>query len=143
VFNKYALLADLIVFIHMLYVIFAVGGEVVIVLGGIFRWRWIRNKIFRITHLVAVVIVSIESIGDVLCPITEWEYQLRRLAGQEMEEDITFIGRLIRLIVFYDFPDWAFSVMYIGFGVLVVLTFFLIPPDWRRKKPRKRGKRSP
>lgn len=132
--NKYAVLADLIVFIHMLYVFFTVGGETAIVLGGIFRWRWIRNRIFRIAHLVAVVIVSIESLVGALCPITEWEHQLRRLAGQHVEEDITFIGRLIRLIVFYEFPDWAFSVMYIGFGVLVVLTVFLIPPDWKKKK---------
>jgi hypothetical protein len=131
--NGYAILADLIVFIHMLYVFFTVGGETAIVLGGIFRWRWIRNRVFRIVHLVAVVIVSVESLVGVLCPITEWEHQLRRMAGQDVEEDITFIGRLIRLIVFYEFPDWAFSVMYIGFGVLVVLTVFLIPPYWKKK----------
>jgi len=131
--NKYAFLADLIVFFHMLYVIFAVGGEAVILLGALLRWRWIRNMVFRIVHIVAVLIVSIESMADFLCPITEWEHQLRRLAGQTVEEDITFIGRLIRLIVFYDFPDWAFSVMYIGFGIMVALTFILIPPKRRRK----------
>ncbi len=130
--NKYAIFADLIVFFHMLYVIFAVGGEAVILLGALLRWRWIRNIVFRIVHIVAVLIVSIESMADFLCPITEWEHQLRRLAGQTVEEDITFIGRLIRLIVFYDFPDWAFSVMYIGFGIMVVLTFVLIPPKRRK-----------
>ena len=130
--NKYAIFADLIVFFHMLYVIFAVGGEAVILLGALLRWRWIRNIVFRIVHIAAVLIVSIESMADFLCPITEWEHQLRRLAGQTVEEDITFIGRLIRLIVFYDFPDWAFSVMYIGFGIMVVLTFVLIPPKRRK-----------
>ena len=130
--KKYAIFADLIVFFHMLYVIFAVGGEAVILLGALLRWRWIRNIVFRIVHIAAGLIVSIESMADFLCPITEWEHQLRRLAGQTVEEDITFIGRLIRLIVFYDFPDWAFSVMYIGFGIMVVLTFVLIPPKRRK-----------
>ena len=86
-----------------------------------------------------MVIVSIESLVGVLCPITEWEHQLRRMAGQHVEEDITFIGRLIRLIVFYEFPDWAFSVMYIGFGVLVILTVFLIPPDWKKSGSSKKS----
>ena len=135
-FNRYAFLADLIVGFHMLYVAFAVGGELLIVIGWILRWRWIRGRVFRIAHLIAVVVVSIESMADVLCPITEWEYRLRVLAGQTAEQDITFIGRLIRLVVYYDLPDWAFSVMYIGFGVLVALTFFLIPPYWGRQNER-------
>ena len=71
------------------YVIFAVGGEAVILLGALLRWRWIRNMVFRIIHIVSVVIVSIESMADFLCPITEWEYQLRRLAGQTVEKDMT------------------------------------------------------
>jgi hypothetical protein len=51
----YALLADLIVAIHIAYVVYVVGGLVAILMGA---WRgrtWIRNPWFRITHLVAIL----------------------------------------------------------------------------------------
>jgi len=126
--NCYALLADLVVFVHLLYVSFAVGGELIIVVGWIFKWCWVRNRAFRITHLCAVVLVAIEALSGILCPLTEWEYNLRIKAGQHVESDMTFVARLIRKIIFYDFPDWVFTLMYVGFAVLVVLTFFLVRP---------------
>jgi hypothetical protein len=48
--------------------------------------------------------------------------------GQRVEEQIGFVPRLIRSIIFYDFPSWVFTIMYIGFGALVVITFFLVRP---------------
>ncbi len=128
----YALFADLLVLFHFSYVSFAVGGELFILAGAFLKWGVVRNLAFRIAHLVAVVFVTLESLVDVLCPLTEWEYNLRELAGQRVEREISFIGRLLRKIIFYDFPSWAFTLMYVGFGALVILTFILIPP--RRKR---------
>ncbi len=129
----YAFLADTIVTVHFGYVIFTVGGELLILLGGIFKWRWIKNLTFRIVNLCAVVLVAIEAAGGVLCPLTEWEYRLRTLAGQNVEDRIAFVPRLIRSLIFYDFPWWVFVAMYIGFGAIVVLTFIFIPPARKRK----------
>ena len=128
----YALFADLLVLFHFSYVSFAVGGELFILAGAFLKWGVVRNSAFRIAHLVAVVFVALESLVDVLCPLTEWEYNLRELAGQRVEREISFIGRLLRKIIFYDFPSWAFTLMYMGFGALVIFTFILIPP--RRKR---------
>jgi len=128
----YAFFADLLVLFHFFYVTFAVGGEFFILAGAFLKLGVIRNFAFRIAHLVAVVFVALESLVDVLCPLTEWEYNLRELAGQRVEREISFVGRLLRRIIFYDFPSWAFTLMYVGFGALVILTFILIPP--RRKK---------
>ena len=128
----YALFADLLVLFHFSYVSFAVGGELFILAGAFLKRSVVRNLAFRIAHLVAVVFVALESLVDVLCPLTEWEYNLRELAGQRVEREISFLGRLLRKIIFYDFPSWAFTLMYVGFGALVILTFILIPP--RRKR---------
>ncbi len=130
----YAFVADLIVFFHLLYVIFAVGGELVIISGGIFKWKWIRNFQFRIAHLIAVVFVAIEALMGMICPLTEWEYRLRVLAGQQVDKDITFIGQIIRKIIFYNFPAWVFTTMYIGFAVIVILSIIIIPPKRKGKK---------
>lgn len=128
----YAFFADLLVLFHFFYVTFAVGGEFFILAGAFLKLGVVRNFAFRIAHLVAVVFVALESLVDVLCPLTEWEYNLRELAGQRVEREISFLGRILRRIIFYDFPSWAFTLMYVGFGALVILTFIFIPPRRRR-----------
>lgn len=132
----YGFAADFIVLFHLCYVLFAVGGGLLIVLGWLFRWPWIRNFAFRIVHLLAVVVVAVEALIGVLCPLTEWEYRLRFLAVQTVEEEIPFMARLVRRLIFYDFPAWVFTVAYILFALLVVASFFFVPPR-RKSRPEK------
>jgi len=130
--SGYALLADVIVSFHFCYVAFAIGGELAVLLGGLCRWGWVRNVPFRITHLCAVVLVAVESVIGVPCPLTVWEHELRRMAGQRSEEQIGFIARLVRGIIFYDFPAWVFVAAYVSFALLVVATFVFVRPRRRR-----------
>ncbi len=130
--NAYALLADLIVGFHFMYVMFVIFGQVVIVLGWIFRWGFIRNPIFRVIHFLSILVVAMQAIFGVLCPLTIWEYQLREMAGQVAEWDISFIGRLLRMLVFYNFPPWFFTVLHVGFASVVLLTLILVPPRFKR-----------
>ena len=129
----YGFAADAIVVFHFCYVLFAVGGELIVLLGWLLRWPWIRNLAFRIVHLASVAVVAMEALIGVLCPLTDWEYRLRLLAGQTFEEEIPFMARLVRRIIFYDFPTWVFTLTYILFALLVAATLLLVPP---RKKPR-------
>lgn len=131
--GSYALLADLIVVFHLFYVAFAVGGEAAIITGWFFRQTWIRNPVFRVAHLLSVVFVAIEASFGIFCPLTVWEYQLRQLAGQRVDRDISFIARLVRMAIFYDLPPWVFTIIYISFGVLVILTFIFIPPRFLKR----------
>jgi hypothetical protein len=128
----FALAADLLVGFHFLYVLFAVAGELVVLAGGLLRWSWVRNLPLRVTHLAAVALVAVEALLGMVCPLTTWEYDLRVLAGQRVERDISFVGRLVRSIIFYDFPTWVFTVTYVAFALLVAGTFFLFPPKARR-----------
>lgn len=130
----YTLLADLIVTFHFLYVIFAVGGQVAIMVGVWLRWHWIRQPIFRIVHLIAVAFVGLEAVIGMVCPLTEWEYNLRQLAGQSVDRDLSFVARLMRMLIFYDFPSWVFTFMHISFGFLVILTFVFVPPRFHKKE---------
>ncbi|MBP7553870.1 MAG: DUF2784 domain-containing protein [Spirochaetes bacterium] len=131
--NKYSLLADIIVIFHFIYVIFVVFGEIFILLGGFFKWAWIRNIIFRGLHLAAILIVAFEAVFGIWCPLTIIEYNLRSLAGQTSEETIPFIANIVRSIIFYDLPTWVFTIIYILFFLLVVLTLIFIPPKFRKK----------
>jgi hypothetical protein len=134
----YAVLADIIVLFHFCYVVFTVGGELVILLGGLLRWRWVRAVAFRMVHLAAVALVAAEALGGAACPLTTWEYRLRIAAGQRVEEQVSFIARLARSIIFHDFPAWVFVAAYVGFAILVGATFLIVPVR-RRRQDRARG----
>jgi hypothetical protein len=128
----YGLLADVVVAIHLAYVSYVVVGQLAVFVGIVLRWQWIRNIWFRVTHLLAISIVAFEAIMDITCPLTRWEAQLRGLAGQQVQEN-DFMGRLIHDLFFFSWPQWVFTALYIGFALLVLGTFVVAPPRWRKK----------
>jgi len=135
--NK-SLSADLIVSIHFVIVIFNVGGLFVIILGGFLQWRFVRNFWFRVIHLAMILIVVFEALFGITCPLTDLEYDLRIAAGQFNASGEAFIARLIHLIIFYDFPQIVFTVVYCVFGLAVLATWWFFPPFY----PWKRGKKT-
>jgi len=121
-----ALLADLLVFLHLGYVSFVIAGLLLIWLGVLLGWGWVRRPLFRLPHLVCTLIVPLEALTGLICPLTTWERELRFEAGQS-PEDISFMARLARDVLFYRAPEWVFTVSYVAFGLLVLATFFLVP----------------
>ncbi|WP_461255851.1 DUF2784 domain-containing protein [Treponema sp. R80B11-R83G3] len=132
-----SLIADLVVSIHFGYVTFVVGGLFVIILGGIFRWRFIKNFWLRAIHLAMILLVVFETLFGISCPLTDWEYELRITAGQQNVASESFIARLIHLLIFYDFPQIVFTIAYCVFGIAVIMTWWLIPPiyPWHKIHP--------
>ena len=105
--NFYALLADVIVFIHLLYMGYIVFGQLGIMIGWPCGWRWIRNLWFRTTHLAMILIVVGEALAGVMCPLTTWEADLRRAAGQDGGvEGASFTGRMLHSIQFAGAEYW-------------------------------------
>ena len=130
----YAFLADLIAAIHFCYVSFVVFGLLVILLGGALRCRFVRNFWFRVVHLTMILIVVVEALLGMMCPLTVWEYQLRVAAGQEYATDVSFVARMIHQLMFFDFPPFVFLIGYCLFGLAVLVSWWLIPPVWPWKK---------
>jgi hypothetical protein len=130
----YRLLADLIVAVHVAYVGYVVIGQLLIWAGIPLRWRWVRNPWFRWTHLAMIGIVALEAVFGVSCPLTEWERDLRIAAGQQASGQ-SFVGRLLHDLIHFNAPEWVFTILHIGFAVLVLGTFILFPPRFRRGRP--------
>ena len=128
----YRIAADLVVTVHFAYVAFVLVGFVLILVGIIRRWRWIRNPWFRGIHLACILFVVAEAWLGITCPLTVWEKNLRRLAGETTYRG-DFIANLIHELLFYDAPPWVFTVAYSLFGLLALLTFLLAPPRRRRR----------
>ena len=129
----YALLADLSVIVHLAYVAFVIAGTVLVLTGALLRWRWIRNPVFRVVHLLAITVVAVQAAVGVICPLTEWETALRRRAGQQVEADISFVGRLVRDVLYSDVSPRALTITYVIFALLVFATLLIVPLRWRRR----------
>ncbi len=131
--QSFILLADTVLAAHVLYVAFVVLGFAVIIWGALFRRRWVRNPLFRYTHLAAIGIVALQAIAGVPCPLTIWERDLRLAAGQAASE-MDFIPRLLRTLIFFEAPDVFFLALYVVFTAVVVLTLVFVPPAARWKE---------
>jgi hypothetical protein len=127
----YRILADFVVVFHLAFAGFIVLGMAAILLGIALKWQWVRNFWFRLIHLLAIAIVVEEALLGVICPLTDWEDQLREKAGDTVREG-TFIGRLIQDFLFWDVPPNTLTIVYYLFGLAVLLTFFFAPPRWPR-----------
>ena len=122
------LLADAILVMHLLFVLFVVFGLVAVYLGYVFRWRWVRRRRFRIVHLLAIGIVVVQSWLGVICPLTRWEMALRAEAGADVYAG-SFIQYWLQALLYYSAPEWVFVALYTGFGALVVASWFLVRPE--------------
>ena len=119
--------ADLLLLIHLIFVLFVVFGQVLILLGKPLRWRWVRNPWFRILHLIAIGVVVVQSWIGIICPLTNWEMTFRERAGDAVYSG-SFIAHWLNKILYYRAPSWVFTVCYTVFGVIVVASWFWVRP---------------
>ncbi len=125
-----AQLAGGLVVLHSAIVLFVVGGELAILLGGWRGWRWVGNRWMRGIHLATIGVVALIAGMGELCPLTVWEIELRRRAGQESEMTSS-VGRWLREFLYVDVPIWALAVSYVAFGLLVLASLYWVPVRWR------------
>ncbi len=125
--------ADVLVAVHAALVLFAVGGLLLTLLGGWRRWQWVRNVWFRGLHLAYVLFVAVEAALGRPCPLTEWEGQLRRLAGGAVYPG-SFVGRWIHELLYVEVDPSVLNAAYVVFALAVVASWLVVPPRWSRER---------
>ncbi|HET6604993.1 MAG TPA: DUF2784 domain-containing protein [Xanthomonadaceae bacterium] len=134
-----ASLAEALVVLHVGIVAFVVLGEFAFLAGGAFGWRWVRRFWLRLAHLGLMLFVAVQAWLGALCPLTEWEQALRRHAGDAGYQG-GFIEDVLARWLYIEAPAWAFVAAYSGFALLVLATWFFVPPQ-RGGNPATAGKR--
>src|SRR5688572_21121657 len=94
-----AVAADVTLVLHVAFVVFVIGGQMLIFHGWCVDWSWTRNPLFRLTHLVVVVFVVLETWLNFACPLTILENWLRVRAGQTVYEDIGCIAHWLQKLL--------------------------------------------
>ena len=130
----YLVAADLVLYLHVSFVIFVIAGLVLIFAGHFLGWSWIRNGWFRFAHVVAIAIVVLQAWLGVICPLTKLEMWLRGKAGDTTYPG-AFIAHWVEEILYYDAPLWVFTLCYTAFGLLVAASWI-----WIRPWPIRKGK---
>lgn len=120
------MLADLLLVFHFLVAGFIVLGLILVWIGALARWSWVRNPWFRYLHLGAILMVAAEAILGYACPLTVWEDLLR--GGVRPE---SFVGRWVFRLLYYNAPEWVFTALYAAWAAASLITLRLVPP--RRK----------
>lgn len=126
----YLLAADAVLFLHVVFVVFVVVGLVLILLGRLLSWAWVRNWWFRVTHLGAIGIVVLQSWLGVICPLTKLEMLLRSKADDATYAG-SFVSHWLEAILYYRAPAWVFAACYTAFAAIVVLSWVWVRPDRR------------
>jgi len=126
-------LADIILLVHFAYAGTVVAGFVLIPVGAVLDWAWVRWRWLRAGHLLMIGLVGVEGLIGMVCPLTQWEYDLRVAAGRGAPEG-SFIGRLVSSLLYYDFEPWVFTTAYVVLTLLALGAWFWIPPASARQR---------
>jgi hypothetical protein len=111
---SYKLLADLVVILHFLWILFLVFGAL---------WGT-RRVTVRILHLSALVFALIIQAFDWYCPLTHFEVWLRSMHDPDLVYSGSFIIRYIEKIVYVEVPRMVIilcTVFITGFNILIYL----------------------
>jgi hypothetical protein len=127
-----ALLANLVLVLHVCVAAFVVAGLALIVVGNLARWHWVNHLWFRLAHLVAIAVVVAEAWFDIACPLTLLEMWLRSKAGAATYAG-GFIEHWLSSLLYYQAPPWVFVLAYSVFGLLVAASWWYFPPGPRRQ----------
>lgn len=129
-----AALADLVLLLHVLVVLFIVGSLFLIALGGLRGWHWVRNPWFRWTHLLAIGVLAAQAWLGRVCPLTSVEMALRAAAGERTYAG-SFIAYWLGRLLYYQAPLWVFALAYTAFAGLVAGAWWLVRPHRWRVRP--------
>lgn len=124
----YMLAADILLIIHVLFVVFVVLGLALIFIGKMQQWQWVRLAWFRAAHLGAICIVVVQAWLGIICPLTTWEMALREAAGEAVYAG-TFISYWLSTLLYYEAPEWVFAAVYTVFAAVVLWSWVWVRPN--------------
>jgi hypothetical protein len=132
-----SILADVILVLHALIVLFNVGMLPLIWVGSFRKWQFVRKFWLRLTHLALIAFVTVQALLGEICPLTNWENALRVAVGGESRYAESFVTHWMQRLLFYEADDRVFAAAYAAFLVLTALTLVAVkplPPAWRRRR---------
>ena len=117
------LIANFVLSVHFLLAFLITSGFFIIPIGYKFRWNWVKNLKIRTIHVIAIFIVTSETILGITCPLTSIENSFRIIYNSE-----SFMAYWVREILFWNLPTELFFLLYSVFLIWTIVMWKLFPP---------------
>ncbi|MBN1897903.1 MAG: DUF2784 domain-containing protein [Spirochaetes bacterium] len=129
----YRLLADLIVIVHFLWILFVIVFYFLTLYSLLVKnERFLHLKFLRTVHLAGILMVSVFIFMGEYCPLTWWEIKLRNLSGIISYKG-SFIVHYIEKFVYPDVHPLVVQIPSIVIGI-TTLIFFIIKSPFNKKE---------
>jgi len=116
-------LAQAVLVFHFLIAAFIAAGLVLIPLGGLLSWGWVRWRRLRMTHAGLMLFVAFEAVIGMTCPLTVLEARLRSTAAPP-----SFWAHQLERLLYWDLPLSFFLWLYLACAVWVAWLWWRVPP---------------
>ena len=124
---KYKIIADIIVLIHFIWILFMLAGFV-LTLGG-FIWKGYFNRwVFRTVHLCGILFVAILTVLGEYCPLTIFENTLMAKYDPNLIYPGSFITHYVEKLVYPDVEPMIIVVPTITIGLITLIIYIIKPP---------------
>ena len=119
--------SEIVLFFHFCIFLFMILSFFLIPLGYYQKWEWVKNKYYRLIHLVLMGIIVIETILGFMCPLTILENFLRN--DIEINNKIT---QIIHQIMYWDLQTYQFIILYLLSLLYLIFLWFFFKPDFKK-----------
>lgn len=133
-----AILADIIVIMHLGWILFMLVGFALTVHGVLYRKKSFFDRwLFRTLHVSGIVFVSLIAIIGrqirAICPITIWENVLRARYDPSSAYSGEFIPHYVEKLVYPDMDPLIITIGTVFIGVFTLVVFIVRPPEKIRR----------
>ena len=122
-----SLFSELVLLFNFCIFLFMILSFFLIPLGYYQKWEWVKNKYYRLIHLILMGIIFIETILGFMCPLTVLENFLRN--NIEINNKIT---QIIHQIMYWDLPTYQFIILYLLSFLYLIFLWFFFKPDFKK-----------
>ncbi len=100
----------------------------VLTIRGFWRPAFWNRTAFRTIHLLGILFVAAMPLLNRLCPLTEWEYELRRRVAPDADGGQSFIIDWLERVIYPDVPIEVVLVPTFIIASFTLLMYILRPP---------------
>ncbi len=124
----YKILADLIIFTHLIWIIFMLAGFFITLYALAFKKSFLNWWKFRTLHLAGIFYVASLSVLGKYCPLTILENFLRAQANPQQVYQGSFIAHYLEKIVYPEIDPLLIKIPTLSIAVFTIIIFIILPP---------------
>ena len=94
------IMADAVLAGHVMIILFNISGLLVVPIGGLFGWRFVRIRWWRMLHVLLLAAVAAQALLGRACILTLWQAALNGAAAAPPP----LIARFVNGMIYWPLP---------------------------------------